>query len=187
MIQEQQENERVKTGPMIRHDRNLTSRNMFSERYFKLKVLDWLTDGKVKLFKSPAEGNYLVRLLNVSMTPEDHLGRMIHSFTSTGYEIAELNYENLIYYGILNTVLPTLTMNQWATKDINKILYRNQKIADGDDTGFYKIIDVKDETWSHFSCEGFAPGDIIRIYFGIESIDITVGATGAYTFDGDDR
>jgi len=37
------------------------------ERYFKLKVLDWLTNGEVKLFRSPGEGNYLVRILNVSM------------------------------------------------------------------------------------------------------------------------
>jgi len=54
--------------------------NMRAERRFKLKLLEWLGDGNIKLFRSPAEGNYLVRLMNISLTPEDKLGRMIHSF-----------------------------------------------------------------------------------------------------------
>jgi hypothetical protein len=50
---------------------DLTSENFMSERYFKLSVLDWLTDGKPKLFRSASEGNYIVRLLNVSLSPSD--------------------------------------------------------------------------------------------------------------------
>ncbi|MBQ9657397.1 MAG: hypothetical protein IJV31_01345 [Clostridia bacterium] len=53
---------------------------MRAERIFKLKVLEWLNDGKIKMFKSPTEGNYLVRLMNISLTPEDKLGRMLHNF-----------------------------------------------------------------------------------------------------------
>ena len=75
--------------------RNFTGYNMFAERKFKLKVLDWLNDGKLKLFKSPAEGNYLVCLMNISLTPEDKLGRMIHNFSCTAYEIQEYTYNNL--------------------------------------------------------------------------------------------
>jgi hypothetical protein len=44
---------------------NITDENIAYERRFKLTVLDWLSDGEIKLFKSPMEGNYLVRLMNV--------------------------------------------------------------------------------------------------------------------------
>jgi hypothetical protein len=73
-----------------------------SERYFKLKVLEWLTNGEIKLFRSPGEGNYLVRLLNTSMTPNDTLGRMLHTFNTTAYEIAELTYDNLLAYHMIS-------------------------------------------------------------------------------------
>jgi hypothetical protein len=50
---------------------NLISDNLAKERIFKTKVLEWLTDGNPKLFRSPTEGNFIVRLLNTSMTPYD--------------------------------------------------------------------------------------------------------------------
>jgi hypothetical protein len=71
------------------------------ERNFKLEVLEWLTNGKPKLFRSPTEGNYIVRLMNVSLSPMDQLGRMIHSFNCTAYEIAENNYNNLSKYNFV--------------------------------------------------------------------------------------
>ncbi|MBR2247111.1 MAG: hypothetical protein IJ880_08820 [Bacilli bacterium] len=104
---------------MIRKDLNLTSENISGERYFKLKVLDWLTDGKVKLFRSGTEGNYLVRLLNVSLTPQDPLGRMLHTFTCTAYEIDELNYTNLVQFGIVNPTVSSNYESQWASVDIH--------------------------------------------------------------------
>lgn len=78
--------------------------NIAAERNFKLTVLDWLTDGKPKLFRSPSEGNYIVRLMNTSLTPNDTLSRMIHSFTSTAYEIAEYTFENLVKYNFVRDV-----------------------------------------------------------------------------------
>ena len=170
-------------SPIVRMDKNLTSENMFSERYFKLKVLDWLTDGKVKLFRSPAEGNYLVRLLNVSLQPQDPLGRMIHSFTSTAYEIDDLTYDNLVYYGIITAMTPQLTMAQWGSLDVNKVIHYRSPNEDG----FYTIIKLGEEKWKDFKCEGFAPGDIVRIYFGTEHLDVTIGTTGAFNFSDDER
>ena len=87
--------------PKLYNKTDLTSENIMSERYFKLLVLDWLTDGKPKLFRSPTEGNYIVRLLNVSLTPKIELGRMIHEFTCTAYEVADFNYQSLLDLGIL--------------------------------------------------------------------------------------
>lgn len=75
---------------------NLTDYNIFAERQFKLKVLDWLGDGKIKMFKSPVEGNYLVRLLNISLSPTDTVGRMLHTFSCTAYEVKEYSYDNLV-------------------------------------------------------------------------------------------
>jgi len=85
----------------VRTDTNLTSENFFGERYFRLKVLDWLNDGKVKLFRSSTEGNYLVRILNVSMTPEERLSRLLYNVSATIDEIDEISFENLTKYGLV--------------------------------------------------------------------------------------
>jgi hypothetical protein len=50
---------------------NLTAENFFNERNFKLEVLKWLTNGETKLFRSPGEGNFIVRLMNSSLSPND--------------------------------------------------------------------------------------------------------------------
>ena len=84
---------------------DLLDYNVAAERAFKLKVLDWLNNGEIKLFRSPAEGNYIVRLMNVSLSPEDRLGRMLHTFNCNAYEIAECTYDNLASYNLLTTVL----------------------------------------------------------------------------------
>lgn len=81
---------------------NLSDENIRAERQFKMEVLDFLTDGKPKLFRSPTEGNYLVRLMNTSLTPEDTLGRMLHTFSCTAYEIGECDYDTLLSYGIIS-------------------------------------------------------------------------------------
>lgn len=81
---------------------DLSDENICAERQFKMEVLDFLTDGKPKLFRSPTEGNYLVRLMNTSLTPEDTLGRMLHTFSCTAYEIGECDYDTLLSYGIIS-------------------------------------------------------------------------------------
>jgi hypothetical protein len=80
----------------------LTTENIKQERDFKLEVLQWLQNGELKLFKSPNEGNYIVRLMNISFTPNDTLGRMIHTFNCTAYENLENSFINLRDYGYLN-------------------------------------------------------------------------------------
>ena len=77
------------TKPAI--DTNLTDVSFANERKFKLSVMEWLNNGQPKLFRSPAEGNYIIRLMNVSLSPNDTLGRMIHTFSATGYEVMESN------------------------------------------------------------------------------------------------
>ena len=73
------------------------------EREFREKVEEFLCDGKVKLFKSTPEGTLLVRLMNVSLTPENTLGRMLYSFNATAYEIDEVSLANLEKYNLYQT------------------------------------------------------------------------------------
>ena len=48
---------------------SLSSENFLIERIFREKVEEFLNDGEPKLFKSPSEGNIIVSLMNVSLTP----------------------------------------------------------------------------------------------------------------------
>ena len=81
-----------------RYDRTLTLQgyNFAAERKFKNTVLEWLGNGKPKFFKSPSEGNFIIRIMNPSLTPEDKVSRMIHNFSATGYETMEINSKNLL-------------------------------------------------------------------------------------------
>jgi hypothetical protein len=49
---------------------NYTTENIAQERIFKMDVLQWLNDGKPKLFRSPTEGNFIIRLIKISLKPE---------------------------------------------------------------------------------------------------------------------
>ena len=74
--------------------------NYTYEKDFREKVLEFLTDGKAKLFKSPTEGNILIRVTNVSCSPNQQLSRMVYSFSATGTQIAETTVEKLNKYKI---------------------------------------------------------------------------------------
>lgn len=80
---------------------DLVGDNFKRERDFKMEVLAWLNNGKAKLFRSAAEGSFIVRLMNVSLTPNDTLSRMLHTFNATAYEVADCTFENLRKYGMM--------------------------------------------------------------------------------------
>lgn len=79
-----------------RNRTNLDALNIKRERDFKLKVMDWLNNGQPKLFRSPTEGNYLVRLMNISLAPEDTLGRMLHTVSAQAIEIDDNTHQTLV-------------------------------------------------------------------------------------------
>lgn len=89
-------NELRATTPAPAHENKTSGEKFREERDFKNKLERWLRNGQPKLFRSPAEGNYIIRLMNVSLSPEDKLSRMLHSFSATGYEIMEYNQENVL-------------------------------------------------------------------------------------------
>lgn len=71
------------------------------EKKFRDAVINFLMDSQVKLFRSATEGNYLVRLTDISFSPNQQLGRMIWTFSATANEIADNTVENYFKYKIL--------------------------------------------------------------------------------------
>lgn len=75
--------------------------NITYEREFRKKVSEFLSKDEVKLFRSPTEGNILVRLTDISFSPNTVLGRYLWTFSGTAYEIDECSIDNYIKYNIL--------------------------------------------------------------------------------------
>lgn len=69
------------------------------ERDFREKVLEFLQDGKPKLFKSPSEGNIIVRLTEVTCVPNASLGNMVYSVSMNADEIDDSTMQNYLKYG----------------------------------------------------------------------------------------
>lgn len=69
---------------------SLSETNFKHEQEYKIEILEWLNNGKVKIFHSPAEGDYAVRISGVSLSPETQLGRMLHSFSATATQITTI-------------------------------------------------------------------------------------------------
>lgn len=148
---------------------NLTSNNIASERYFKRQVQDWLNDGNPKLFRSPTEGNFIVRILNVNLTPEDRLGRMIHIFKATAYEIEEFSIENLEKYNIIDSRENLSTLTRLST--VNLIEFSKQH------SNINRWISVNSSRKCYsIKIQDCMPGTIFRI----DGNEIMIGATGAY-------
>lgn len=180
--------ERNKTSFSLIKYNDLVSDNILRERNFKLEVLDWLTNGKPKLFKSATEGNYLVRLMNTSLAPNDQLGRMLHTFTSTAYEIADVTYEALVDNGIIsvsdkmeNNKYLRISTIPFSTMDINftrlndhityvqaygKLFATGPLVESGSTVEWAQITDM-------------TPGSIIMV----DGEQIMIGSTGSYKID----
>lgn len=102
---------------------DITDKNLTYERKFKLAVLDWLNDGSIKLFRSPAEGNYMVRLMNTSLSSNDSVSRMISTFSTTAVEALEYSNEALQEYGFLAVDLTIPQVLQFYTIDLATLTY----------------------------------------------------------------
>lgn len=151
------------------YETNLITENIHGERVFKLEVLRWLNDGKPKIFKSPTEGNYIVRLTNVNLSPNDTLGRMLHTFSCTAVEVAPFDYKHLLYYNFVNmeatmSNVAKISSIPFAYRDSsNKLIYRRGELLKGQE--LYSV-----------EVTGLLPND----YFWMNDEKFVVGATGAY-------
>ena len=82
-----------------RHNINLYNNSIY-ERDFREKVIDFLYKNDVKLYKSTTQGNMLVKLMNISFTPNNTLSRHIYDFTCTVQQIDQFTIDNCDKYNI---------------------------------------------------------------------------------------
>ena len=74
--------------------------DMIWEKTFRDRVEEFLYADDVKLFRSPTEGNILVKIMDVNFQPNQTLGRRLWSFSAMAYEFDECNIENYKKYNI---------------------------------------------------------------------------------------
>lgn len=171
---------------------DLSAYNFMAEREFKLRVLDWINDGKIKLFRSPGEGNYLVRLMGTTMSPNNTVSRLIHTFNSQAYEMAECDYKNLLAHGIIQENVINPVVLKWKTvnikKDILDVINEEEDKKNGNiiNQGGIKYVKLNKDVITTFKIDGLIPGTVILLA-NSKSNDalqqITIGATGAYYID----
>lgn len=134
-------------------DSSITDNNIFIERKFREKAEQFLNDFTYKLYKSPTEGNIVIGLINMSMTPNASLGRMIFEFSATAYEVLEntiddLNEVGIIDVGTFNNEVSTEIQTSFGQidgiylgcpedNDIYNLIKQQEEIAVGD--GRYKL------------------------------------------------
>ena len=99
------------------------------EREFRQKVMQFLYENNIKLFRSLTEGNILIKLTNIALQPIDTLGRRLYSFSATAIEIDENNFDNLSKYHLINKIY-----YRYATKTINEVFKSEKSLVDR----FYK-------------------------------------------------
>lgn len=152
---------------------NLTPENIVAERIFKLEVLEWLNNGKPKILKTATEGSYLVIIMNVSMSPNDTLGRMLHSFSCQAHEIGPYDYDHLVSYGFFDSANRNdkLIVPQWVTTEFahyDNVTGQVQYVSGNliQEGGSVTDIDIRN----------VEPGT--KILIGDEWV--VIGATGAY-------
>ena len=161
----------------LHYNHNLTNNNIFIEQKFREKVEDFLNDGRYKLFKSPTEGNFIVGLMNNQLTPNDTLGRMIYSFSSQAYEIADNSYVNLVKYEIqqFSEFNPVIEKQNTLIGQISGIIWDYTKGIQWN----------KDKTKiDNIDTSQIGSVDIIElIKTQISNIDIKEGSVGQYQYN----
>ena len=171
------------------HD--LITDNIKAERLFKTEVLSWLHDGKVKLFRSPTEGNFIVRLMNITTSPMDQLGRMLHTFNCTAYEIAEPTHEALLSAGIIAPIAGSQQTLKWKTIDLQQVTLRNQFSSSPQEyiqLNFGSILGIQNELdFYSIDLEGMIPGQKFLLGKDFEnSQQFYIGVTGSYHYRSDE-
>ena len=124
------------TDTKLNLDINLTGANFYAERKFKMEVLEWLNNGQFKIFRSPAEGNYIIRLMNVSLSPNATVGRMLHTVSATGYEAMEYKRENLQTHKLVS--YDEHELYNVSEKNFS-VDYIGKNLENGANSGWYRI------------------------------------------------
>ena len=155
------------------NDNDINKYRDFSyEREFREKVMDFLYENNIKLFKSPTEGNILVRLMDINLTPNQTLGRMLYSFSATAYEMDKADIDNYNNYDIQIKDELSEGLIQQKEDRLGKV------IITGGYRSYNNSFSVRD-TFSNFSSETiYCPNDNI-----VELIGILNANKGSIGFD----
>ncbi len=154
------------------------------EREFREKVMDFLYANKVRLFRSATEGNILVKIMDINLTPNSTLGRRIYSFTATAYEIDAATIKNYDKYGIspLGTYDTLLQFASDYVGQYNEVIPAN--------TEALSLIQKKYEKYAKENYEiAIQNLDFLRLEFENDPYLIKEGEDGPYVVDdlGDDK
>lgn len=184
---------------------NLVDININGEKDFKLAILDFLNSNKPKLFRSATEGMYVVYTMNSSLTPNDTLGRMLHTFNCTAYECESIedfcnryvNNNIKCYTDRDNFVNVTDLTNLEIYAKTKQVPYIPQEVIEEtnkEETIFDSLIDQRvldiDEYAKGFYIRDAKPlqqfkVSLVDIYNPEREIPdqiITIGATGSYNY-----
>ena len=148
------------------------------ERNFREKVMEFLYKDNIKLFRSPTEGNILVKITDINFTPNQTLGRMLYTFSCTANEIADFTMENCNLYNIqsLGQIDSELAYIENFMGQFNEV------VPAGTD-----VLNLLQEKYNKFMKEGFICSvdylDFLRIEMEQEPYLIKEGADGPYPID----
>lgn len=146
---------------------NQVDYNFTAERIFRLKLLEWLNNGQEKLFRSPTEGNYVVRLMNVSLAPNEQLSRMIANFSATAYECNSSEIADIVAAGRL---VDASHLDNYVYTTKTEIITKTEQ----------SIELLNDSIFSYVNISNAFPGT--KIYFSkadsSEEVTYTIGQTG---------
>lgn len=71
------------------------------EREVRENLVAWLNDGEPKLYRSRQEGNLVVMLTDINLTPTSQTDRFLYDFSATMYEVEDASsLDTLDYLGI---------------------------------------------------------------------------------------
>ena len=148
------------------------------EREFREKVMDFLYANKVRLFRSATEGNILVKIMDINLTPNSTLGRRIYSFTATAYEVDAATIKNYDKYGIspLGTYDTLLQFASDYVGQYNEIIPAN--------TEALSLIQKKYEKYAKENYKiAIQNLDFLRLEFESDPYLIKEGEDGPYVVD----
>lgn len=158
------------------------------EKNYRDDVIDYFYQNKVRLFRSPTEGNILVKLMNITMTPNEQINRRVYNIQCTAFEVDEFTFENCIKYGIWDNdegLFSDLSSSTSIITKVGQLQYDLTKDLNNKDffikTNFYE--DIFNEVKQ--SLENFVSLDKViwmkanfysaPSYFGIDPNDSTSG------------
>ena len=115
--------------------------------------------------------------MKVTLAPENKLGRMLHTFNSTAYEIAECNYDNLAKYDFIHIDQNEKRYMRWETIEFTERQsdgspkYKAGTVLNRHPAQTVRFVDMR-------------PGQMITITFEDDRVEtIMVGVTGSYYID----